>query len=181
MDQPVNSESLEQRTARFMRLHAQNERRIFAFVLSLLGNLDDTNEVIQETCVRLWEQFDTFNPEGDFGAWACSIAYYQVLSMRKRLRTSKLEFGDAYYKAIADEVSALSKEIDSRQIALHECLKKLDPRHRELLRLCYSGDHSVKAIAHRLGRSLTATYSSLFRIRRMLRECIESTLLRGIT
>jgi RNA polymerase sigma-70 factor, ECF subfamily len=159
-----------------MRLYAQQERRIFAYVLSLVCNLDDTNEVVQETCVRLWEQFDEFDPSGDFGAWACSIAHYQVLSMRKKLRTSKLEFGLNFYEAVAEEMSAAVDALNERQRALSECLEKLTPQHRDFLRLCYSGQAKFKTIAGQLGRSLSATYSLLFRIRRIVHDCVEKKL-----
>lgn len=166
-------ETQEMRTSRFMRLYAQNERRIFAYILSLVSNLDDTNEVVQETCVRLWEQFDDYNASSDFGAWACSIGYYQVLTMRKKLRTSKLEFGVSFYEAIAAEIEQQADGLDDRQRALNDCLDKLTPQHQEFLRLCYSGQAQLKTIADRLGRSVSGTYSLLFRIRRMLQECVQ--------
>lgn len=169
-------ETQQERTTRFMRLYAQHERRIFAYVLSLVCNLDDTNEIVQETCIRLWEHFDEFDATGDFGSWACSIAYYQVLTMRKKLRTSKLEFSVNFYEAIAEEVAIAVDQLDERQRTLHDCLEKLSPQHRDFIRLCYSGQAKFNTIASRLGRSLSATYSLLHRIRRILQDCVRSKL-----
>jgi RNA polymerase sigma-70 factor, ECF subfamily len=176
MHSSLPQETQQERTARFMRLYAQHERRIFVYVLSLVCNLDDTNEIVQETCVRMWEQFDDFAANGDFGSWACSIAYYQVLSMRKKLRTSKVEFGLDFYEAVAMEVAASVEGLDERQQALNNCLEKLRPQHRDFLRLCYSGQAQFKTIAGRLGRSLSATYSLLFRIRRLSQDCVQKSL-----
>lgn len=179
MDPTPSQMSAEERTARFMRLYARSERRVFAFVLSLVGNLEDANDIIQEACVRLWEQFDQYDPEKDFGTWACTIAYYQVLTMRKQLRSSKLRFGEEFYRAVAEEAERMAESIDARQSALLSCLDRLEPRQQELLRKCYSGRGTVQEVAVQLGRSLGATYSTLFRIRRRLRDCIERNLGKG--
>ena len=162
----------------FVRLYALHERRVFAYVLSLVTNFDDANDVVQETCVRLWEQFDEFDSQRDFGAWACSIAYYQVLSMRKKLRTGKLQFGELFYEAIAREAIPAIAQLDDRQRAMNECLEKLHPPQREFLRLCYCGDLSFKDVANRMNRTLSSTYSLLFRIRRLLQDCIQKNLAR---
>ena len=63
----------------FIRLFLQNERRIYAFIVSLLPDLTDAEDVLQETSVVLWEKFDQFQPGTNFVSWACKIAHFKVL------------------------------------------------------------------------------------------------------
>lgn len=172
----MNQRRADSQTANFMRLYSQHERRVYAYILALVGNLHDADEVVQETCLRLWEQFDQYQTGADFGAWACTIAHYQVLTLRKKRSTAKLEFGDAFYAAIQQQFDAAAAELDDRQQALNDCVQKLDRRNRELLYRCYSGRDSIQDVAKQRGRSVSALYSTLFRLRKLLHECVETTL-----
>ena len=61
------------KTVEFLRLLLQHERRIRAYILALVPNWADADDLYQETTVRLWEQFADYNPEKEFGAWACTV------------------------------------------------------------------------------------------------------------
>ncbi len=44
----------------FIRLLLANERRIYAFILSMLPDLTDAEDVLQETSLVLWEKLDQY-------------------------------------------------------------------------------------------------------------------------
>src|SRR5688572_23508061 len=44
----------------FLRLFLENERRIYAFIVSILPNLSDAEDVLQETSLILWQKFAQF-------------------------------------------------------------------------------------------------------------------------
>ena len=46
-------------------------RRLNGYVLSLVHNWIDADDIVQDVAVRLWQRFDDFMPDADFGAWAC--------------------------------------------------------------------------------------------------------------
>ena len=46
----------------FIRLLMENERRIYAYILTLLGNGADAEDVLQETSIILWDKFAEFQP-----------------------------------------------------------------------------------------------------------------------
>ena len=170
------SSASERTTVDFLRLLSQHERRVKAYILALVPNWADADDLYQETTVRLWEQFADYDPEQGFGAWACTIAYYMVLAHRKKASREKGRFSQAFVDAVAEEVAATSHEADLRYHALQHCLRKLNQRNRDLVRRCYSGTNTLKAVAQQMGRSVTALYKALSRIRHSLHECIEKTL-----
>ena len=159
-----------------MRLLTGCERRLYDFVLALVGNLTDADEVIQETKLRLWEQFERFQVGTDFGAWARTVAYYQVLDFRKRPGRSEPHLSTEFFEAVAAEIVEQADELDARQRALEACLKKLSASDRDLVMRCYDGTTPVKQVADSIGRTLTATYQLLWRIRTKLFHCIQHRL-----
>ncbi len=80
------------RTAEFVQLLKQHDRRVSAYVYSLVLDWNDAEDIVQETSVRLWEQFDEYRVDEDFGAWACTIARYMVMAYRKRVQRDRLHF-----------------------------------------------------------------------------------------
>ena len=126
-----------------------------AYILALVPNWADADDLYQETTVRLWEQFADYDPEQEFGAWACTIAHYMVLAHRKKSSREKGRFSQAFVDAVAEEVAATSHEADLRYHALQHCLRKLSERNRDLIRRCYSGTNTLKAVAEQMGAVLT--------------------------
>ena len=50
----------------------------------LLTSLDDVDDVMQEVSVAALRKFSTLDDHSAFGAWACLIARYELLSARRR-------------------------------------------------------------------------------------------------
>ena len=59
---------------------------------------------------------------------------------------------------------------------LHECLNQLPDRSRELLRLRYEDELDATALGARLGRDSNAVRQALFRVRELVRRCVEGRL-----
>lgn len=174
----AGSSNERQRSVEFMRLLSQHERRVYSYILSLVPRWSDADEIQQETNVRLWEQFDTFRQGTDFCAWACTIAYYQVLTFRRRLDWERRHFDDGLLELIAEDSKAVLPETEDRMTAMEACLDGLLPPQRQLLRQCYDGSTTIKQVAAAVGRTVAATYKSVSRLRQILHECIERKLRR---
>ena len=167
----------QEQTRQFVALLGQHERRLNAYVLSLAPRWDDADEIVQQTRIRLWEQFAEYDPEKDFGAWARTIAYYKVLTHRKRQSRQSWQLSEDVLAQLAETAAASSScDLDPRTHALADCLTHLSDQQRELLRRCYAGCESLEQVAAGLGRSYGALRTKLYRLRLTLHECIERTL-----
>ncbi len=71
------------------------------YVRTLVPNRADAEEVLQETNLFIWRNADQYELGTNFTAWVCRIAYYQVLSHRKRQVRSRLHFSDALVEQLA--------------------------------------------------------------------------------
>jgi RNA polymerase sigma-70 factor (ECF subfamily) len=163
----------------FVRLLGQNQRRVFMFVMSMVPNWNDAEEILQETNLVLWREFDRFQPGTNFAAWACRVALNQTLAWRKRKRRDRLEFSEAFLHAVATEAAAEAERLEERSRALARCIEKLPDPHRVLLRARYDQGRDVDAIGLEQGRSTDAIYRALSRIRHTLHDCVSRTLSQG--
>jgi RNA polymerase sigma-70 factor (ECF subfamily) len=153
----------------FVRLLVQNQRRIFLYVMSMVPNWNDAEEIIQETNLVLWREFARFEIGTNFTAWACKVALHQVLAWRKRVKRNRLEFSPAFLEAVAEEASGAAEDLEERS----QCLG-------QMLRMRYSDGLAIGSIARQLERTEDAVYRALSRIRRELYDCVtRSRLLEG--
>ena len=169
------------RTAEFLQLLDQHERAINAYILALNPHWTDAQDIAQETRLRLWKQFDKYQPGTDFGAWARSIAYYLVLKHRLKNNRDRLRFGSEFYDSISAGVAAKPEMVALRQDALIRCMEKLDESKRSLIEGYYSDQQSLHELAEQRGRSYDAVRKAVYRTQLVLADCIRSELRRKET
>lgn len=159
----------------FARLFSRNARRIYGFIMTLVFNHHDAEEVFQNTNVVLWNKFADFEPGTNFFAWASRIAYYEVLSLMKQQRRSRT-FSDEALELLANEAVAMSDRSTERYEALEECLARLSPTDRELLQERYYYQLPPKKIAASHSKSVHAVYRALNRIHNVLLNCVQRSM-----
>jgi RNA polymerase sigma-70 factor (ECF subfamily) len=145
----------------------------------MVRDFNETQDIVQQTSLTLWEKFDDYKPDRDFGLWACGVAKYKTLNHLRTEGRRKSRFSEAFLIELAAmEESIEADELDSRRDALSQCVKKLPEKQAELLWSCYRGRETVAEIASSLGRTADGVYGSLRNIRRKLQDCIERSLAR---
>lgn len=165
-------------TASFIQLLREHESQLIVYVRALMPSISEAEDVIQETRIRLWEQFDQFEPGTNFGAWACTIARYFVMTYYTKAGRDRLRFSSEAMERIAQEVDRASRVTDERIEAIPLCISELSEGNKQLLAMCYSGNYQIQEVAKLLDRTVNATYLALSRIRRSLRTCVERRVAR---
>jgi RNA polymerase sigma-70 factor (ECF subfamily) len=149
---------------------------LYAYILSLLADREAAGEVLQETNLAIWREAGRFMPGTDFTAWACTMAYYQVLTWRRKQSRQRLCFDAELMARLADRMENKVPAQDARRQALRRCMAKLSPSQRQLLERRYAGSDAVEVIARELGRPIKTVYQSLYRLRVALLDCVNKTL-----
>jgi len=164
------------KTNEFLRLLMTNQRRIYAFILTLVPNHGDAEDLFQETVLLMWSKFDSFTRGTSFTAWGCAIARYQILSVRKKHATRGALFSQAAVELLHHESERFVEQTDSRMQALRHCIDKLSPKDYELIRLRYRDEVTTKSMADLMGRSVQSIYKRIVRIHDALLRCVRKAL-----
>lgn len=165
-----------ERIEEFVRLVGQHQRRLHHFVAGLIPFPADADDVVQDTQLVLWREFDSYQSGTNFYAWACSVAFHQVLAWRKRRQRDRIVMSEEFLAAVAKELVDEDEKLSERNRLLAGCVAKLPAHHRELLRLRYSEGGAVEVIAAGMNRTADAVYRMLSRIRTNLFECVNHSL-----
>ena len=168
VEEPSHIEIIRQITA--------SQRRLYAYILTLIPNPQAAEEILQETNVVIWEKSREIETVSHFSAWASKIAYFQTLAYLKRVKRDRLHFDDELVGKIAAAVTERQSLLDDRVDALRTCLRKLSHKDRDLIRRRYEFGASLEGVSETVGRTRSAIKQALYRIRGALMQCVNRTL-----
>jgi len=167
----------------FTELWIDAQSSVTAYVQAIVRDSHITTDIVQNTAVVLLRKFDAWDSSREFLPWALGIAKFEILSHRRDSARRRVVLGSELLDSITEMWTSVSAEIDLEETALHECLEKLDPKAREIVRLRYFEDLKTPQVADRVNSTAGAVRVALMRIRRQLLDCVNHRLetLRGET
>ncbi len=136
-------------------------------------NMQDAEDVVQESFVKAYKNLHTFRLESKFSTWLYRIVFNTAVTFTK----AKMWVVDDEVETVAHDVSS---ELDTTsQIELNETseivshvLSKMPKAYGLTLTLFYLEDHSVKEVAEITGLNNSNVKVMLFRARKMFKELI---------
>ena len=156
----------------FLRLWMQHEPELRAFVRSCCPKAQEVDDVMQEVSVAALRKFSTLDNHSAFGAWACLIARYELLTARRRHARDRLVLSEDIITMLADE-GACELELRKEQLqALDQCIEKLTPDRRKLAISAYSNGTTIREMARQMKKTEGSLYQMLARIRTELHRCV---------
>ncbi len=173
----VNKRKFEKKD--FISLYVPNEPMIRAFVLSLVHNFTDADEIMQQVSITLWQKCEQLDSTDNFMKWALTVAKfttYSYIRSQKRLQTVPLN--EKLAEMLVDEMHQETETMSRQRIALEECVKGVNNNSMKLLRMYYTGA-SIKELSQKAKRTAASLYKLFYRIRSSLYGCITIKIRQG--
>lgn len=149
---------------------------LLRFIVSLVGNLQDAEDIIQRASLTMWRRFSEFEKGTNFVAWSFTVASFEAKNFVRSASRSVVTFDDDLMDKLAANRGADLQKNDDRMAALDECIQRLDPESKSLIEAVYSKGEEIKEIARKEGRAPQTFYNRLTAIRRQLAECMSSKM-----
>jgi RNA polymerase sigma-70 factor (ECF subfamily) len=153
---------------------------VYRFALSLTRDPADAQDIVQETYLRAYRSWHTFDQNSDCRRWLFTICRNAFLRSRQQTRL-EVDVADADAEAIAAarEHRAMIEDGTDRLLAsvdlgpaLDRALADLDEPFRSAVQLVDVEDQSYEAAAEILGVPIGTVRSRLFRGRRQMQRTL---------
>ncbi len=165
---------------RFVALLVANQGRVYRFLLTLIPNREDAEDIYQQTCMTLWRSREKYDPAaGEFASWACAIAHNHVRNFRRKEATRRNILNEEVTRSLIETRAVHSSLLDDWHRALTQCMERLTPHQRNIVRDCYGDGNRIKDAASGNGRTPNALYKILRNIRGLLHDCIRRSVPEG--
>lgn len=153
----------------------ESEPIMLRSILVSVPHRADAREILQETAVALWRQFETYDPERPFLNWAMGFSRIETRRFLSR-ESRRAQLTEQAIEALEMDLQG-SGEFDSAiEKHLATCLGKLSEKARRQISGYYLEGHTPEALSQREGRTVEAIYQTIQRARRELQACIERQL-----
>ncbi len=160
----------------FLRQFTANEAAIRAFVRRLVPARADADDIMQDVSVVLWEKFESFLEDGNFRAWAFGVARFEVLAWLRDKGRDRLVLSEKVVERFGEEAESAEPRLARQREALERCIVEVAPAQRDLLLRAYEPGARIADLARASRRSEPGFYQWLYRMRKLLLECIRRNL-----
>lgn len=162
----------------FVKLLMEHRAMLHSFVYAITRNPHTTEDVLQEVSVVLWSKFSEFQEGTNFGAWARSIAYREILASRRSEIRAHRHFDEDCAQAILAAYERRSDQVDTttHREALRQCLGSMGGDLRKVIHWRYALRLNSREIARRLARTAQAIDALLYRGKKLLSDCVRGRL-----
>ncbi len=166
----------------FYQIYERYCKRLYVFVYSYTKLKEDTEEIVQEVFIKIWEKRGTINTDSSFGAFIFTIAYNATINLLKK-KVNERKYLD-YIKSlnqikdapdVIDEIyfNELNKKVK-------ELLNKLTPRQKEIYLLSREKGLTHEEIAKNLGISLNTVKKHMVNTLAFLKSNLDSSLVANL-
>jgi len=140
-----------------------------AFAISLCGNVDRADDLVQETLLRAWANLSSFQPGTSMSAWLFTILR-NLFRSEYRKRRREVEDVDSSY---AESLTSLPDQNSRLEInEFRKALRLLPPEQRESLILVGASGFSYEEAAQICGCAVGTIKSRVNRARTKLAEIL---------
>lgn len=165
--------------AALRELYDLTSSKLYGLALRVVGNREWAEDVLQEAYLTVWRAAADYKaPLSPPMAWMGLIVRSRALDFLRRRSSERadaaLELDDAMAETLpGDGPTPLETSQASEQAcALHECLRKMEDRQREVLSLAYLRDLSHSELATQLKLPLGTVKTWIRRGLDQLRGCM---------
>ena len=153
--------SEESREQGFLLLVKKYQQRLYWHIRRMMGSHDDTDDVLQNTFIKVWQGLNNFRAESQLYTWLYRIATNEALSYIKKNRRNKTQSSDDAEREIGTR--AVNDSLytgDEISMKLQKAVLMLPPKQQLVFNMKYFDELKYDEISSILGTSVGALKAS---------------------
>ncbi len=168
----------------FRKLYELYSVPVYRFVLGLVGNEAEAEDITQETFIKVFYKLNKLKEPVFFRFWLYRIARNETYQMHRRFkRRGEVSIDNeeiGYYEFLQNEnegpnpeKQVMSRELDS---VIRKAILSLKPKYRDVLILAVQEKMSYEEISKIVGRSVVSVKTDIYRARQVVKEKLDRYL-----
>ena len=155
----------------FEKLFQKYSKKLYSFLFHLLNSKEDTEEIIQETFLRIWETREHFWEEYPFESLLFRIARNTSLNYnRKRVNRAVFEKNFGFIANLSEGAADKYLLFKETQSIIETILNGLPPKRKEIFMLQKVEGLSRQEIAEKLQISIITVDHQLFKANKYVKD-----------
>lgn len=155
----------------------------YTIALKILGNVEDAQDVAQESFIKAYQQIRQFEGKSKFSTWLYTIVYRTAISKLKENKIETLSITDVINENYPQDYTMPQLEqlqLEDEQRHVKQVIQKLPKTEALLVTLFYINENTVREIREITGLSLANIKIKLFRARKKLERELQLLIKREL-
>jgi RNA polymerase sigma factor (sigma-70 family) len=151
------------------------QKKLYSIIRRMLISHDDTDDVLQNTFIKMWHHLDGFKEDSQLYTWLYRIATNESLTFLKKKRTKFfIPMVDVEYKLSQSLESDQNFKGDEIQLRLQKAILKLPEKQRLVFNMKYFEEMKYEDMSEILGTSVGALKASYHHAVKKIEEYVLS-------
>lgn len=175
LENKLISKSINGDSAAFGLLMRDYRNRLYGYLWKLCGNKSVTEDLFQETLIKVWKGFPRYNEQNKFSSWLFSIAHNVALdSFRKAKVRERVIHTDQVPEKGLEDNQLKKMEVDELEESVMKVVANLPAKQRQVFLLRQHGEMTFKEISKLTEEPLNTVLShmnyAVKKLKKVLRE-----------
>ncbi len=153
----------------FKEIYNLYNKAMYNISFRLLNNLDDSNDVLQESFTKAFQNIHNFENEAAFGSWIKRVVINHSIDLLKKKKNNAISIDQIEIVEEIDEPNDIKYDIE----IVKKCIQELPDGYRIVLTLYLFEDYSHKEIANTLKISEGTSKSQYNRAKKKIIQLIQ--------
>jgi RNA polymerase sigma-70 factor, ECF subfamily len=160
----------------FHRLVKTYQERLYWHIRKIVLSHDDTDDVLQNTFLKVWKSIDSFREESKLYTWLYRIATNEAITfLNSKKRRNLLPLNDVSDYLMENLTSDPYFEGDQLQMKLQQAILRLPEKQRIVFNMKYFDDLKYEEMSQVLDTSVGALKASYHHATKKIEEFIKNT------
>lgn len=163
----------------FDLVYEQYGHKLFSFICKILKNEAETEEIVQEVFIRLWESRFNLEENKPLHSYVFTIAYnYSIDLIRKKINSNKY-LEHLKNSSLLQSAPTVVSDIEYKELSntVEKLVGQLPERQRQIYQLHREEGLAYSEIADKLGISVNTVGNHMTKALKYLRENLDDSLL----
>lgn len=148
------------------------QQMVFTLAFRLLCDEEEAKDVVQETMIRLWVNFTSYNPSQNLRNWIYTIAIRLCFDRLKSMAPIEpLPEDEDYFSQYVSDIDT-EKELENHELlsVIKMLVSRLSPKQRIVFTLVHLENLSTEEVEQITGLDAAKIKSNLYVARKTIRE-----------
>ncbi len=163
------------REVAFKKLVQEYQRPLYNLIRSIVLNHDDSDDILQNTFIKIVQNIEKFKGESKLFSWMYRIATNEALTfMKSKAQKNKISNEQLQSKLIDNLASDVYFDGDEIQLKLHKAISILPQKQQLVFKMKYFEELKYEEISEILGTSVGALKASYHFAVKKIEEFLKS-------
>ena len=153
----------------FNELYQYYKEPAVRFCNSILKDIDESENIIQEVFIKIWDRKHAINLELNFTSYLFTIIKNRIFDYLKEIK-KKESLKEKYWKHIVEHAQSDKELQEERIIKIQDAIEDLSEKRKQIIKLNYEEGKSYEEIANELNISINTVKNQLVKAKQVIRR-----------